>query len=108
MKGFDDLAGKRVAVGKEGSGTYLSARLMLEVSEVRPARMVPIGTSEALTELKAGDIDAMFYVAGYPEKLFAEDVFEGDGLALLPITNQRIVEFYPRVKIPANTYRWQR
>jgi hypothetical protein len=108
LKGFDDLAGKRVAIGKEGSGTYLTARLMFEVSEVLPGRMVPIGTSEALTELKAGNIDAMFYVAGYPVKLFAEDVLESDGLALLPITNQRIVDFYPRVDIPANTYRWQR
>ena len=28
--------------------------------------MVPIDTDEALAELKAGRIDAMFYVAGFP------------------------------------------
>jgi TRAP transporter TAXI family solute receptor len=108
LNGFDDLANKRVAIGKEGSGTYLTARLLFEVSEIRPLEMIPIGTSEALTELKAGTIDAMFYVAGYPVKLFADDVTEGDGLILLPISNQRIVDFYPQTKIPANTYRWQR
>ncbi len=108
LNGFDDLANKRVAIGKEGSGTYLTARLLFEVSEIRPREMIPIGTSQALAELKAGNIDAMFYVAGYPVKLFADDVFAGDGLSLLPILNQRLIDFYPRAEIPAGTYRWQR
>jgi hypothetical protein len=104
---FDDLAEKKVAIGKEGSGTYLTARLLFEVSDIRPAEMIPIGTNDALTQLKAGTIDAMFYVAGYPVKLFKEDVTEKDGLALIPILNKSIIEFYPRAEIPANTYQWQ-
>ena len=51
---FDDLAGKRVAVGRDGSGTYLTARLLFKLSEVAPSEMVPIDTDEALAELKAG------------------------------------------------------
>jgi len=104
---FDDLANKRVAIGKEGSGTYLTARLLFEVSGIRPGEMVPIGTSEALSQLKSGAIDAMFYVAGYPVKLFTDDVSAGDGLALISITNKSIVEFYPQTTIPAKTYRFQ-
>ena len=104
---FDDLAGKRVAVGREGSGTYLTARLLFKLSEVAPAEMVPIDTTEALTELKAGRIDAMFYVAGYPVRLLTEDVSDKDGLALIPITNKSIVEFYPTAAIPPGTYAWQ-
>ena len=104
---FDGLAGKRVAVGKEGSGTYLTAKLLFEVSDVKPAEMVSVGTDEALAQLKRGDIDAMFYVAGYPVKLFEGDVTEEDELALIPITNKSIVEFYPLAEIPAKTYRWQ-
>src|SRR5262249_14972767 len=104
---FDDLADRRVAIGREGSGTYLTARLLFKVSEVTPREMVPIDTDEALAELKAGRIDAMFYVAGYPVKLLAEQVSESDGLALIPITNKSITEFYPRVEIPAGTYAWQ-
>jgi hypothetical protein len=69
--------------------------------------MVPIGTTEALSQLKAGTIDAMFYVAGFPVKLFTEGVTEKDGLALIPILNAKAAEFYPKTKIPANTYRWQ-
>ena len=104
---FDDLTDKRVAIGREGSGTYLTARLLFKVSEVQPKEMVLIDTDEALSELKASRIDAMFYVAGYPVKLFTENVIEADGLALIPITSKSILEFYPTVEIPAKTYSWQ-
>jgi uncharacterized protein len=107
LTSFDDLTDRRVAIGREGSGTYLTARLLFSVSEVAPREMVPIDTGEALAELKAGRIDAMFYVAGRPVKLFSEDVGEGDRLTLVPITNKSITEFYPRAEIPANTYPWQ-
>ncbi len=104
---FDDLADRRVAVGREGSGTYLTARLLFKISEVAPREMVPIDTDEALAELKAGRIDAMFFVAGYPVRLLAEGVTAADELALVPITNKDIAEFYPRATIPANAYAWQ-
>ena len=104
---FDELADKRVAVGREGSGTYLTARLMFKVAEIEPREMVNIDTDQALAELKAGRIDAMFYVAGAPVKLFADGVTASDDVALISITNKRIREFYPIADIPANTYRWQ-
>src|SRR5713101_8411705 len=88
---FDDLADKRVAIGREGSGTYLTTRLLFKVSDVTPKEMVPIDTDEALTELKAGRIDAMSYVAGYPGRLFTEKVTAEDGLALIPITNKSVL-----------------
>src|SRR5438093_11492066 len=101
---FDDLAGRRVAIGRDGSGTYLTARLLFKLTDVAPAEMVPIDTSEALTELKAGRVDAMFYVAGYPVKLFKDDVTGADRLALVPITNKSATEFYPTVESPADVY----
>jgi TRAP transporter TAXI family solute receptor len=104
---FDDLAGKRVAIGREGSGTYLTARLLFKLSEVTPSQMIPIDTGEALSELKAGRVDAMFYVAGYPVKLLKEDVTAADKLALIPITHKSVTEFYPSVDIPADVYAWQ-
>ena len=104
---FDDLAGKRVAVGRDGSGTYLTARLLFKLAEVTPSEMVPIDTGEALAALKAGRVDAMFYVAGYPVRLLKEDVQASDNLALIPITSKSIVEFYPRAEIPGDTYGWQ-
>ena len=104
---FDELAGRRVAVGREGSGTYLTARLLFKLAEVAPSEMVLIDTQEGLAELKAGRIDAMFYVAGYPVRLLKEDVSDGDKLAVIPILNKSIVEFYPKAEIPAGTYAWQ-
>lgn len=104
---FDDLTDKRVAIGREGSGNYLTARLLFKVSEIQPKEMVPIDTQDALAELKAGRIDAMFYVAGHPVKLFTEGVTEADGLALIPIFNKNVLEFYPGTEIPGMTYSWQ-
>jgi hypothetical protein len=107
IRDFDDLADKTVAIGEEGSGIYLTARVLFEVSDVKPKKILPIGPEEALALLKQRKIDAMFYVAGFPVKLFTEDVTAADGLVLIPITNKSILEFYPGAQIPANTYGWQ-
>lgn len=104
---FDDLEGKKVAIGKEGSGTYLTAKLLFKVSGIEPAKMVNVGAGDALEQLKAGDVDAMFYVAGYPVKLFAEKISASDNLHIVPIQNRAIVDFYPESEIPAGTYSWQ-
>jgi uncharacterized protein len=104
---FDDLADRVVAVGEEGSGTYLTAKILFEVSGVKPRELVAAGTDEALSQLKQKKIDAMFYVAGQPVKLFSEAVTAQDKLALIPITNKSILDFYLDVEIPAKTYGWQ-
>lgn len=104
---FDDLEGKTVAIGKEGSGTYLTARLLFEVSGIAPGKVLALGTDQALSQLKNGSIDAMFYVAGFPVKLFVQNVTDTDNLHFVPITNKSITEFYPVTSIPANTYEWQ-
>src|SRR5262245_4137795 len=62
IRDLDDLADKRVAVGREGSGTYLTAQLLFKVADITPKEIVFIDTEEALAALKAGRIDAMFYV----------------------------------------------
>jgi uncharacterized protein len=104
---FDDLADRVVAIGEEGSGTYLTAKILFELSDVKPRETLSIGTDEALAQLKQGKIDAMLYVAGQPVKLFSEGVKAEDKLALIPITNKSILDFYLGVEIPANTYGWQ-
>jgi uncharacterized protein len=40
-------------------------------------------------------------------KLFTDGVTEADGLALVPITNKNVTEFYPAVDLPGGTYGWQ-
>ncbi|MBI9089691.1 MAG: TAXI family TRAP transporter solute-binding subunit [Desulfobacterium sp.] len=107
INAFDDLEGKRVAIGKEGSGSFLTSKLLIEVSGVNPKTTVTVGTLEALSMLKKGEIDAMFYVAGVPVKLFSENIAKQDNLHLVTITNKSILEFYPDAVIPTGTYAWQ-
>ena len=102
-----DLGGKRVAIGKAGSGSELTATMMLATAGIAPAKTLNIGGGDALAALKAGQIDAMFYVAGYPVALFAEQVGAADGLHLLPLNDPALLEFYPNSEIPAGTYPWQ-
>ena len=107
IRSFSDLAGKRVAVGWVGSGTYLTAKLLFEASGTRPARMLNIGGREALAQLKDGGLDAMFFVAGAPVKLFSDFVTNQDDLHLVPVEDPKILQYYPEAVIPANTYDWQ-
>jgi TRAP transporter TAXI family solute receptor len=104
---FDALAGKRVAIGREGSGTYLTARLLFRLAGVVPGEMVAIDGGEALAELKAGRLDALVAVMGQPVGRFRTDVKAEDGLALIPITARAVLDAYPAAEVPARTYGWQ-
>jgi len=104
---FTDLTDRRVAIGHEESGTYLTSRLLFELSGVHPRQMLAIGNSQALAALKAGSIDAMIAVDGFPVERLALEVSAADGLHLVPINHEAIRAFYPTTRIPAGTYPWQ-
>lgn len=61
-----DLAGKRIAIGSEGSGTQPLARLLLETTGVsaRTATLLPLSPEEASAALAKGTIDAAIVVSG--------------------------------------------
>jgi len=107
IRSFDELAGKRVAVGQEGSGTYLTARRLFKLSGIRPSERVPIEGGQALAQLKAGRVDAMVYVAAAPVQLLKNSVRAADGLALIPIVNKTALESYTAAEIPTSAYQWQ-
>lgn len=107
IRSFSDLDDKRVAIGHAESGTYLTSRLIFEISGVRPRQMVAIGDSQALMALNAGSIDAMVTVDGFPVERLALEVAPADGFHLIPITHDGIRSFYPASRIPAGTYPWQ-
>jgi len=104
---FEQLAGKRVAIGPEGSGTYLTARRLFKLSDVRPREFVTIEADQALAQLKAGQIDAMVYVAASPLKQLTDNLTEADGVALVPMASKSVLEWYDAVELPANIYAWQ-
>jgi TRAP transporter TAXI family solute receptor len=105
---FEDLAGKRVAIGREGSGMYVTARLLFKLAGIAPGELVTADGAAALALLKAGRIDALVSVMGQPAARFKNDVKPADGLALVPITTPAILERYEAAEIPPGTYNWQR
>lgn len=63
-----ELAGRRVAIGGEGSGTRALALELLAFSGAleRATQLSDLGGSDAVQALLRGDIDAAFFVAGRP------------------------------------------
>ena len=92
------LAGKRIAIGPEGSGTAPLARLMLRengISEEKPTEFVPIGGSEAAEELRNGQIDAAIFV-GSPQSAVISDLLADPEVRLLSLARHEAYAFrYP-------------
>ena len=78
-----DLAGKTVNVDVRGSGTAMTASLVLEALGV-PVQIANDPQDLALTKLRNGEIGAMVYVAGKPARLFS-GIAAGSGLRFVPI-----------------------
>ncbi len=104
---FRGLAGKRVAIGVEDSGTFLTASLMMSLAGLEPAEKVLIGPKESLEELEAGNIDAFFYVAGAPAAIYADNEIDSSRFHLLPIADETLQTVYEPSTLPANTYDFQ-
>jgi len=69
-----DLAGTRMAVGAEGSGTRSLALKLLRESGAMTAgtMLVPIGGEDVFRALDAGEIDVVFQVAGIEAPIIRE------------------------------------
>lgn len=102
-----DLAGKKVAIGVEDSGTFLTASLVLDLTQIEPAERLTINAEDSLQQLMAEEIDAFFYVAGAPTKIFANDAIDGSKFHLLPISDPTLQAAYVPAKIPAESYPFQ-
>ena len=101
------LAGRRVAVGVEDSGTFLTASLVLDLAEVQPAERVTIGPDESLEALLAGEIDAFFYVAGAPAALFESEEIDPERFHLVPISDPVLQAVYQPATIAGGLYPFQ-
>jgi hypothetical protein len=73
LKRFSALAGKRIAVGQEGSGTRSLALRLLTDSGITPetATLLPLGGGTALGSLRAGTADAALVVAALEAPLIS-------------------------------------
>jgi TRAP transporter TAXI family solute receptor len=99
---IDDLAGKQVNFGTEGSGTFMTAGIVFDDLGIE----VDVTTHPepiALEMLRTGKIDALVFVGGKPLKLF-EDVDRKEGLHLLAIPPERIKGAYLPSVLTADAY----
>jgi uncharacterized protein len=99
---IDDLAGKRVNFGTEGSGTFMTAGIIFDDLGI-DVEITTYPEPIALERLRAGEIDALVFVGGKPLKLI-EDVNRQEGLHLLAIPPERIEAAYLPSKLTADAY----
>lgn len=102
--GLAGLAGRRVATGTEGSGTRLTADLMLDLAQVEPGERVPLGPEDGLEALLAGEVDALFYVVGAPADLFRSERIDPERFHLVPMTEPVLRAVYTPAEVAAGVY----
>lgn len=114
VKSFEDLIGGQVAVGAAGSGTELSARIVLNAHDISYDDIQEdfLSFGEVTTGLQDGHIAAGFVWAGIPTSSIV-DLASLNKINILPIKASRMgsilndFPFYDEVVIPANTYNGQ-
>lgn len=111
VKSIEDLRGKRVAVGAQGSGVEVATRTLLEGFGItyNDIKVDYLGFAEASDALKAGKLDAAFFTSGIPNSSLME-LKQGFDLTLVNIPSDKLNEiaktkpFFIAMDIPANTY----
>ncbi|MEX2648962.1 MAG: TAXI family TRAP transporter solute-binding subunit [Alphaproteobacteria bacterium] len=109
--GIADLAGRRVSVDEEGSGTLVDARAILAAFGLGGDRVIELNLKpdRSAEALLAGEIDAFFTIAGYPMPVI-ETLAEDTAIALVPVNGPeldalvRAQPFFLRDFIPTEVY----
>ncbi len=110
---FESLEGKTIVVGQRGSGSWLTSINLLNITGVRPLKMLRLSPEEGLVAVLNGKADAMIFVAGKPVKLFKnlDSLKEHenysamlDNVHFVPITNKKVFTEYSQSVITKNDY----
>lgn len=109
-----DLKGKRISLDEQGSGTLANALMVLQAfglgeRDIQPEYLKP---DAAGAKLKAGELDAFFFVGGLPVGAIRE-LADTTDVSFVPISGAQAEQaltrysFYSWDQIPAGTYRGQ-
>jgi TRAP transporter TAXI family solute receptor len=95
VNSIDDLKGRAVNFGAEGSGTEITGRLVFEALGIE-VKQVHLSDEEALQKLKSGEIAATLVVTGKPAPVLA-NFRDASGLKLLAVPYAKELEdsYYP-------------
>lgn len=111
IKNIEDLRGKRIAVGDQGSGTEVNARTLLEGFGMTydDVKVDYLGYAEAADAMKSGKIEAAFISSGLPNSSILE-LEQGIDLQLVTINQDKLKEiiktnpYFKTFDIPIGTY----
>ncbi len=84
IKSLSDLEGRNVNVGADGSGTQPIAKALLDFASVMPQHLKLLSFAKAAQALKAGTIEAGFFLTGIPGQ-FMEELLSDPAVQLIPI-----------------------
>jgi uncharacterized protein len=103
IRSLDQLAGKKVAVGPERSGSALTADVLLTAHNLR-AEIFFDTPKEALRKLERGELDALIFVGGAPVPAF-EKLDGSFHFVRLPASGV-LEQIYQKTKIDRTVYPW--
>lgn len=110
IEDITDLKGKRVGVGKVGSGVEESAKKVLEAMGMTYddlAKVTHTGYADSVQEMKNGNLDAAFFTSGVPNSNIT-DIMQQTEVVFVEIKGEvadKLLDSYPFYKtytIPAN------
>lgn len=92
-----DLAGKRVSLDEPGSGTLAMARMLLAAHGLSESRLRPeyVKPDLAAPRLAAGQLDAFFFVGGWPVRSVA-DLAAAGHVDILPVHGEAATDLLQR------------
>lgn len=98
------LAGKRIAIGQEGSGVRQLAQQLLEANDISGSdHLVPLGGLLAAEELQQGRVDAAFIIAA-PDAPVVQVLLRSPGIRLMSFAQAegytRLFPFLTTLKLP--------
>ena len=112
IKSLSDLAGKKVVVGAQGSGTAVNAEQILKAAGIWD-KITPVYADfrQGAQQLKLGQVDAVFLTAGIPTSAIVElsatvpvDLVEVSDSVLKKL-HDKGYKFYVSVVVPKGTYK---
>lgn len=111
IKSMEDLRGKNVSIGSQGSGVYFNALDFLAAYGMTEEDIVPqyLSFGDSAEALKDGKIDAAFVVAGAPTPAVT-DLCTTKGAYLISLDDEAVAKLqeinsaYAKAVIPAGTY----
>jgi TRAP transporter TAXI family solute receptor len=107
INSLNDLAGKKVVIGQQGSGNWVTSNIIKSKTGIRWTD-VEQAPDQSIVGLISGQYDAMIVVAGTPVKLLTNLGASAKGVVkMVPMSNQALDDFYIRASIPEGIYAWQ-